>query len=104
MVSIYNTNNNNNNNNITASSAAESVATRKLAKYEDLSQRDALVPIAIEPHGTFKKSALDILHELRLRATTVTLDPRNTSFLCQLLSIVIQKFIVACFANSFVIN
>ena len=35
---------------ITAGSAAESAATRKLVKYEDLSQRYAFLPIAIESH------------------------------------------------------
>ena len=66
---------------ITVGSAAELATTRKLVKYEDLSQRYAFVPIIIESHGTFSKSALDFLLELGLRATTVTLDPRETSFL-----------------------
>ena len=64
---------------ITPGSAAEIAATRLLQRY-------AFVPIAIESHGTFGKSASD-LHELGLRATTVTLDPRETSFLFQHLSI-----------------
>ena len=85
---------------ITASSAAESAATRKLVKYEDLSQRYAFVPVAIESHETFSESALDFLHELRLHATTVTLDPRETSFLFQHLSIAIQRFNATCFANT----
>ena len=37
---------------ITDGSAAELIATRKLVKYEDLSQRYAFVPVAIELHGT----------------------------------------------------
>ena len=35
---------------ITAGSTAELAATRKLVKYEDLSQRYAFVPFAIESH------------------------------------------------------
>ena len=42
---------------ITAGSAAELAATRKLVKYEELSQRYAFVPIAIESHGTSSKFA-----------------------------------------------
>ena len=59
----------------------------------------------LESHGTFSISALlDFLHELRLRATTVTLDLRETSFFFQLLSITLQKFNAVYFANIFVIN
>ena len=59
----------------TAGRAAELVATLELVKYEDMSQRHALVPIVIESHGTSSKCALDFLYELELRATTLTLDP-----------------------------
>ena len=86
---------------ITAGNAAELAATRKLVKYEDLSQGYAFVPIAIESHGTFSKSALNFLHELELCATTVTLDPRETSFLFQHLSIVIQRFKCCLFCLHF---
>ena len=89
---------------ITPGSAADLAATRKLVKYEDLSQRYAFVLIAIESHGTFSKSVLDFLHELGLRATTVTLEPRETSFLFQHLSFAIHRFIAVCFAKTFVIN
>ena len=91
---------------ITTSSAAESDATGKLVKYMMTCRKNThlCMPIAIESHGTFSKSALDFLHELGLRATTVTLDPRDTSFLFQHLFIAIQRFNTVCFANTFVIN
>ena len=89
---------------IIAGSAAKSATTRKLVKYEDLSQRYAFVPIAMKSHGTSSKSALNFLHELGLGATTVTLDPRKTSLLFQNLSITIQKFNAVCFANTFFIT
>ena len=62
------------------------------------------MPIAIEFHRVFSKSASDFFHELELRATTVTLEVRGTSFLYQHLSIAIQRFNAACFANTFFIN
>ena len=65
---------------ITVGSAAELNATRKLVKNKYLSQIYAFVPIAIESHGTFSKSALDFSHEMRLHATTFTLDPRKNWF------------------------
>ena len=89
---------------IAAGRAAKLAATRKLAKYEDLSQRYAFVAIAIELHRTFSKSALDFLQEVGLHTTPVTLNPRETSFLFQHLSIAIQRFNAVCFANTFVIN
>ena len=64
----------------TAGSTAKSAAKGKLVKYEDLSQRHAFVPIAIQSHGTFSKSTLDFLHELELRAPTITLDPEKLAF------------------------
>ena len=89
---------------IIAGSAAESAATRKLVKCEDLPQRYAFVSIATESHRTSSKFATDFLHELGLRATTVTLDPRGTSFLCHHLFIAIRRFNAVSFANTFAIN
>ena len=87
---------------ITDGSAAlnHAAAMRKLVKYEDLSQRYAFVPIAIESDRTFSKPALDLLHELGLRATTVTSEHSETSYLIQHLFIVIQRFVAVCFANN----
>ena len=59
-----------------------------------------IIIIAIESHGAFRKSALEILHELGLHTPTVTLDPRETSFLFQHLFIAIQGFNVVCFTNT----
>ena len=89
---------------ITASRASKLAVTRKVVKFEDLSQRYAFVPIAIKWHGALSKSALDFLHELELCATTVTLDPRETSFVFQHLSIALQRFNAVCFPNTFIIN
>ena len=88
---------------ITTGSAAKLAVTRQLVKHEDLSQKYAFVPIAMhmESRETFSKSVLDFLHELRLRATTVKLDSRETGFRFQNLSIAIQRFNAVCFANTF---
>ena len=81
---------------ITAGCADESAAMRKLVKYKDFSQRYVFVSIVIESHGTFSKSSLDFLQELGLRATTVTLDPRETRIFFQHKSIAIQRFNAVC--------
>ena len=52
----------------------------------------------------FSESASDFSHELGLRIRTATLEPRETSFLFQHLSIAIQRFNAVCFANIFVFN
>ena len=65
---------------IAAGIVTESAATYKLIKYNALSQRYAYVQITTVSHRTFGKSALDFIYELGLRATTVTLDSRETSF------------------------
>ena len=89
---------------ITARNTAESTATLKLVKSKNLSQRYMFVPVSIKSYGTFSQSALDFLHELGLGATTVTLDPGETSFPFQQLSIATQRFNAVCFANIFFIN
>ena len=89
---------------ITTGNAAKLAVTRQLVKHEDLSQKYAFVPIAMESRETCSKSVLDFLHELRLRATTVKLDFRETGFRFQNLSIAIQRFNAVCFANTFFIN
>ena len=86
---------------VSAGSAAESAATRKQAKYAELTQRYEFVPIAIESHGSYSKSATDFLSELGRRLSTITSDPRETSHLYQRLSIALQRFNAVCVYDTF---
>jgi hypothetical protein len=86
---------------VSAGSAAESAAVRKEAKYVELSQRYEFVPVAIESHGAYSKSALSFLSDLGRRITAVTMDVRETSFLYQRLSIAVQRFNAICVMDTF---
>ena len=87
-----------------AGAAAESVATKKVAKYSSLSQTYHFIPIACETLGPMNATALNFLSDLGRRITAVTGDPREKAFLFQRLSIAIQRFNGACFLGSFILS
>jgi hypothetical protein len=84
-----------------AGSAAESAAVRKSAKYAELARRYEFMPVAVESHGPFSKTALSFLAELGRRTTAVTDDARETSFLFQRLSVALQQFNAVCVLDTF---
>ena len=86
---------------VSAGSAAESAATRKQAKYAELTQWYEFMPIAVESHGSYSKSAADFLSELGRRISATTSDPRETSHLFQRLSIAMQRFNAVCIYDTF---
>ena len=71
--------------------AAEIAATRKEAKYSNLSSQYTFHPIAIETHGPLNETALDILCELGRRITACSGDDGGF-FLFQRLSVCMQRF------------
>lgn len=87
-----------------AGSAAESAATRKEAKYIDLSARYDFVPVAIESHGPLGSKAAEFLSALGRRITANTLDMRESSYLFQRLSIALQRFNAVCISDTFCIR
>ena len=86
---------------INAGAAAESAATRKEAKYFELTHRYHFVPIAIESHGPFSSKAASFLSKLGRHITATTSDPRETSFLYQRISIALQRFNAVCMYDTF---
>jgi hypothetical protein len=86
---------------VSAGSAAESAATRKQAKYAELSQRYEFVPIAVESHGSFSSTAIAFLAELGRRLSAATCDPRETAHLFQRLSVALQRFNAVCVYDTF---
>jgi DNA-binding transcriptional LysR family regulator len=85
-----------------AGSAAEAAATRKTEKYSDLPAGFIFHPIALETLGAFNSSAAEILGELGNRIRLVTGEPRETRFLFQRLSIVLQRYNSILLFQSFV--
>jgi len=58
-------------------------------------------PVAIETLGPFNASALIFLSEMGRRLTSLSGDSRETSFLFQRLSMLIQRFNSALITDSF---
>jgi len=87
-----------------AGGAAELAASRKEAKYANLSPSYLFQPVALETLGSAAASTLEFLSDVgrRLRATTG--DTRETSFLFQRLSIVIQRFNSVLIHESFAVS
>jgi len=74
-----------------SSAAAEMAATRKEEKYVDLGARYIFEPIAIETLGVFNTSAHHLLDDHGRRISENTGEARETSFLYQRISILVQR-------------
>jgi len=75
-----------------AGSAAELAATHKEDKYVDLGARYIFEPIAIETLGVFNASARQLLADLGKRIAINTGEARETSYLFQRISVLVQRF------------
>ena len=75
-----------------AGTAAEMAATRKEEKYVDFSARYFFEPIAVETLGVFNASARVLLDDLGRRITSSSGEARETSFLYQRVSVLIQRY------------
>ena len=84
-----------------AGSAAENAAQRKELKYSALTSSYDFIPLAFETLGPINDSAICFLSALGQRTSAVTHDSRETSFLYQRLSILVQRFNAVCFRNTF---
>jgi len=63
----------------------------KTTRYWALSVSHVFVPVAVETAGTWGQLAIELVQEIGKRITTVTEDSRETMFLFQRLSVVLQK-------------
>lgn len=86
---------------IDAGSAAEKAANKKIQKYLALSTDHIFVPLAFESLGPLCHKATTFLNEIGSRAASVTDDRRETAFLFQRISVVIQRFNSIMLGNSF---
>ena len=84
---------------VTCCGAAEALATRKRAKYAEISQSH-FVPIAIETLGPTNMDGQRFLDSLGERLSSISGDPRETTFLYQRLSVLIQIFNAIAFRGS----
>ena len=74
-----------------AGSAAEFIAAAKNRKYEYLAASKIFIPLAFETYGPICSEGITFLEELGRRITSISDDPRETSFLFQRLSVAVQR-------------
>src|SRR6201995_2383535 len=86
---------------VTAGAAAESAARRKVTKYVEITRTHLFVPVAIESLGLINSSGVDFLSTLGKRLSDKSKDPRETSFLFQPISVLIQSMNAVAIAGCF---
>jgi len=84
-----------------AGSAAEAAATRKAAKYAVLERTHIFQPVAVENLGTMNASAYGFLAGLGRKISAISGDGRETSYLFQRISVLIQRFNATLLHESF---
>jgi len=77
---------------LSAGGAAEMTSVRKESKYSLLPPDYVFRPVAFETLGSLNSSGFDFLCEVGRQLSVVSGDLRETSFLFQRLSILIQRF------------
>ena len=86
-----------------AGGAVEAAASRKTSNYANLPDTHIFQPLAFETHGTSHSSATDFLSvNVGGQSTAVTGDLRDTSFLWQRISVLLQRFNAVLISETFV--
>ena len=86
---------------VKAGEAAARLAANKRDKYEEITHTHLFCPIAVETMGPVKDEGRDLLSAIGHLITKITGDPRETSFLFQRLSVIIQRGNAAAFRGTF---
>jgi Reverse transcriptase (RNA-dependent DNA polymerase) len=84
-----------------AGAAAEIAADRKTAKYTAILPSYCFVPLAFETLGPINQDGLALIKLLGHRLAQITGDNRETTFLCQRISMSIQRFNAVAFCSTF---
>ena len=82
----------------------KTASVRKESKYSVLPSDYLLQPIAFENLGPLNGSGLDFLNEVGHRLSASSQDPRETSFLFQRLSVLIQRYNSVLILESFCLD
>ena len=86
---------------IVVGAAAERAAKIKHDKYQELTCSFEFCAVAIETLGPINEEGARFLTNLGQRLSAVSGDPRETAFLFQRLSIIVQRWNAVSFAGSF---
>ena len=82
--------------------AAEVAAVRKRSKYAASTLTHIFVPVAVETLGPVNAEDLRFLNQIGDRLSAVTGDSRESSFLYQRLSVLVQRFNMIAFRGFFI--
>jgi len=80
---------------------AELAAERKLIKYSNLPTNLIFQPIAVENLEAFSSSSSDFISALGHKTSSVSGEEKETSFLFQRLSVLLQRFNVVLLHDTF---
>ena len=81
--------------------AADQAAAKKRAKYQSIVQTHLFIPVAVETSGALNKEATEFLQEIGRRIEDETGDIKETAYLFQRVSVVIQRGNAISFAGTF---
>ena len=81
--------------------AADRASANKANKYRSLSNSHIFYPVAVEMAGAWNRLAIEMIQEIGKRASTITDDARETTFLLQRMSIALQRGNTIAFANTY---
>ena len=84
-----------------AGAAANKAAANKISKYSTLATTHHFVPIPVETGGPWNPESSEFIAELGKRISQITLEPLETQFLFQTLSISLQRGNELAFRNTF---
>ena len=86
---------------VKAGAAAEVLAANKSEKYRYLEQHYTFCPVAVETMGPIDEESLKFLSAIGGHVTEISGEPRESQFLFQRLSMIIQRGNAASFKGSF---
>ena len=72
-----------------------------MAKYGQLAQSYTFIPVAVETLGPINNAGLEFLSDLGRRISQVSNDHRESAFLFQRLSVLIQRFHAVAIQGTF---
>ena len=81
--------------------ATKAAAARKNDKFDTISATRLFVPVAVETLGRFCDEGLKFVSEIGLRLSIILNDSRESNFIFQRISVLIQRFNAVVFRGTF---
>ena len=84
-----------------AAAAVNKAAANKISKYSTLAMTHHFVPISVETGGPWNPESFEFIAKLGKRISQITLEPLETQFVFQTLSISLHRGNELAFRNTF---